>query len=251
MTPDRRSDEAEGLGPYLELAREIRREIERFTSDDSALADSLSAALDAIPRRERERLAQATFDRLSPEHQWQVIERVFDDAEVRAALKGRRDRHVTEAQAAENRRAVVAAAVLADRLDLLELPAGVTLTLGLFRSSDVRGAIGRGQHSDVCARSLELRSTETPGAFRVIDDVFNPRGGLFVSAEYDRELWAAERLVGHSTVRVGSLAGVTLEPALYLGGRVDVETDTTTMTGHLHLGFALVTGEMAFPGPSV
>ena len=250
MTPDRRDDEAEGLGQYLELAREIRREIERFTSDDSALADSLGSALDAIPRRERERLAQATFDRLGPDQQWQVIERVFDDAEVRALLETRRARRVAEAKAAEDRRAVVNTAVRADCLDLLTLPDGATLTLGLFRPRDVRAAIGRGQNSDVCARSLELRTTPTPGSFRVIDDVFNPRGGLFVSAEYDQALWRSERLVGHSTVRVGSLAGATLEPTLYLGGRVDVGTDGATMAGHLHLGFALIAGEVAFPGPS-
>lgn len=36
------------------------------------------------------------------------------------------------------------------------------------------------------------------------------------------------------------------EPALYRGGRVDVEVDGVARSGHLHLGFALVGDEDVF-----
>ena len=204
----RRSAEVDALTPYLDLAREIRREVERFAEDDSAEIESLSAALDAIPQRERAAVARSVFDHLAPAEQWAVLERLFGDAELRDALDDERTARLSTLRRDVERRALVDDVVSGDRLDLGRLPGGTVVSLGLFRPEDVRAAVGRGQDSDVCARLLVLRAAGDDDGFRVIDDVFNPRGGLFVTAAYDQiGLAAASSSTGHSDVRVGSLVG--------------------------------------------
>src|SRR5205809_2347903 len=69
--------------PYIGLAREVQREVDRVTADPSVSTETLSEAIDAVPRRERLNLARAIFDRLSPDRQWDIIERAFDDDELR------------------------------------------------------------------------------------------------------------------------------------------------------------------------
>ena len=249
----RRSAEVDALAPYLELAREIRREVERFAADDSAEIESLSAALDAIPQRERAAVARTVFDHLAPAEQWSVLERLFGDAELRDALDDERTARLSTLRRDVERRALVDDVVSGDRLDLGRLPGGTVVSLGLFRPEDIRAAIGRGRDSDVCARLLVLRAAGDDVGFRVIDDVFNPRGGLFVAAAYDRSVWAGEQLTGHSDVRVGSLVGgepPSLEPSVYLGARVDVQADGAIREGRLHLGFALLGDDDAFAAPS-
>jgi hypothetical protein len=101
-----------------------------------------------------------------------------------------------------------------------------------------------------------LRATTEPGAFRVGEDVFNPRRGLFVTADYDERVWSAERLAGHRLVRVGSLVdgdGTTaLQPTLYPGARVDLQTDVdgAATEGRLHLGYAVVGDQDVFADPA-
>ncbi len=235
--------------PLTDLAREIRRAVDRFVSDDAADPSSLAAALDALPRQELAAMARVAFERLEPLQQWAILERVLGErAAVDALAADQHDR------LGSLRREVAAArlvedAVHGDLLDLTALPAGTELTLGLFRPSDVRAAAGRGRLSDVCAREVVLLATSAPGTFRVVDDEFNPRGGLFVSAEYDPAVWATERLDGHSSIELGSLASGAegpLEPVLRRGARVDVVTGGRVLVGRLHLGWAAIDDLDAF-----
>lgn len=238
----------------IELAREIRREVERFVADDAADVASLSAALDAIPRREQLAMARQVFDRLEPAHQWAVLERLIGEDDLRDALGADQRSQLADLRRQANAAEVVASVVDGQRIDLSSLPADVEVVLGLFRPEDVRSAAGRGRRSDVCARELVLRAAGEPGTFRVVDDVFNPRGGLFVSAAYDHSVWAAERLPGHVTVAVGSLVdgsdGPVLEPVLYQGARVDVAVGDEVRTGRLHLGWVVVAGIEVDADPS-
>ena len=128
------------------------------------------------------------------------------------------------------------------------LPEAEELTLGLFVPDSVRVAIARGRAAAGCARELVLRTTAEPGVLRVVQDLYDPQRGFFVTAEYDKATWTAERLDGHSRIRVGSLEqqGGVLEPFLYPGGRVDVESAGRVREGRLHLGFALLGDEDLF-----
>lgn len=228
------------VAPYLDLAREIQLEVARVTADGSAGTEALEAAFEGITRRERRRAAREVFDRLPAEQQWEVLERVLDDDELAEALAGERAARV----AAAGRRAAIDRLVTGGRLDPRAVPDGERLTLGLFREAEVEAGLRLGPAAASCARRLGLVATDEPGTFRVIEDVFNPGGGYFVTADYDEATWRTQdRLVAHALVRVGALdpgGGPTLEPALHLGGRVDVETDGTARVGHLHLGWARV-----------
>jgi hypothetical protein len=242
--------EVASLAPYLDLAREIRDEVERFTVDDRAEVESLAEALDGIPTRERSRAASGVFERLSAEQQWAVLDRLFSEDELRLVLAAEHQARLAAVRRTEADRVVIAAAVADGRFDLGALREGTRVSLGLFRGADVRAALGRGAASEVCARLIVVRATATPGRLRVIDDVFNPRGALFVSAAYDESVWASERLPGHATVRLGSIgadgSASVLEPAVYLGARVDAEVDGELVEGRLQLGFALVGETDAF-----
>lgn len=252
--PERAGAELEAVRPYLGLARAIRDEVERFTNDDAALAESFVLALDALPRRERDRVALEVFDRLPTEAQWSVLERAFDDEDLRRALADRRDALLRAAEHRAGLAALVARARAGGRLDLRTIAADEALAIGLFRPVDAAGAVVRGQDSAVCARRLDLRATDEPGRFRVVHDRFNPRGGLFVGADYDETVWRAERCAGHSLIRLGSLTddgtGAVLEPVVYAGARVDIESGGTPRIGLLHLGFAVVGGLDVFADPS-
>jgi hypothetical protein len=226
--------------------------VARVAGDDSADAASLVEAIEAVPTRERERITRAVFDRLPPERQWAILERAFGDAEVRTHLEQERSDRLAAIRRAAADLSVASAARAERRLDLESLPAGLELTLGLFRAADVRAALARGDASDVCARRVVLRTTDRPGWLHVIEDVFNPRRGLFVTAEYDETVWHLERLESHDLVRVGSIdpratdGPGTLEPVLYPGARVDVEVGGEAREGRLHLGFVLVGSEDTF-----
>ena len=230
---------------YLELAQEIQREVARVASDDSAGPDALDEIFEGITRRERERLARAAFERLDAAQQWAVLERVFGDAVIADALSAERSLALALAQRRERQSRAAATARSADRLDTLAVPVDEQLTLGLFREPEVRAAIGRGPQATTCARRVVLKATADPGWFHVIEDVFNPEGGYFVTAEYDEETWrTADRLPASARVRPGSITSSgderVLEPVLHLGGRVDVEIDGDSRDGRLHLGYALL-----------
>lgn len=253
--PDDRDPPFATSARELALAREIHREVERFVTDDSADVASLVAALDAIPRQERLAMARAVFDRLEPMQQWAVLERLLgDDGLLESLGAGQRRRLATlrhDAAIAD----LVARAVDGSRVDLGDLPDGTEVVLGLFRPDDVRVAADRGSRSDVCARQIVLRAAGGTGTFRVVDDEFNPRGGLFVGAGYDRAAWIDERLAVHSTVRVGSIVdgpgGPELEPAVYRSSRVDVgvgpgSSDAGLRPGRLRLGWASIGGVEVF-----
>ena len=253
----RRLAELDDLEPYLDLAREIRREVERLAADDAAGADSIEAAIDRFPRDERERVARSVFDRLPATSQWAVIERVFDDAEIRRYLttehEALRDRVLRTAE-----HHALALRFRADgALDTTELPAGTPLTLGLFREPDVAAAVRRGSASSACARRLVLRAEGAAGALRVVEDVFDPNRAYFVTGDYDERTWQIERLESHARVWVGSLApdapgpddgGDPFTPVLVPGARVDVRTDSGNSRGHLHLGFAMLADDDVFAG---
>lgn len=242
----RRQDELAGSdtrgedAQYLDLAREIQREVTRVAADDSSGPEALDAVFDGITQRERQRVLRATFDRLPVADQWAVLERVFADDELAEALAGARAARVEAAR----RRSLATTLVHGDHLDTLAVPAGERVVLGLFREADVRAGITRGPAAANCVRRLGLEATADAGAFQVIEDVFNPNGGYFVTPQYDEAFWRGhDRLPAHGLVRPGSVVatgdGPVLEPVLHLGGRVDVETDGELREGHLHLGFAL------------
>jgi len=238
------------------LARQIRGAVDRFVADDAADPAALAAALDALPRQELATVARAVFDRLSAVQQWAVLERVLGDAALVDALaaeqRGRLVGLRAKVQSAQAVAAAVGAAVRQGTLELTALPAGVEVRLGLFRASDVGLAEGLGRRSDVCARELTLLATSSAGRFQVLRDEFNPRGGLFVSGEYDLAVWESERLDSNGIVELGSLRGNdsnALDPVLRRGARVDVAQNGVACAGRLHLGWAVIDGVDAFSSP--
>ena len=88
---------ADDLEPYLALAREIRRDVERIVADDDAAFASVAEVIDRYPTAERERVVRAVFDRLEPTDQWEILARTFDDAELRRFLA---DEHAAATQRA-------------------------------------------------------------------------------------------------------------------------------------------------------
>jgi hypothetical protein len=246
---------SEGDEPIVGLAREIRRHAERFVNDDAGDPEEFARAIAELPEHERQRIVLDTFKRLAPDAQWAILEHTFGDAQIGAYLAGERDSRLAELERTSARRQIVTAARSAARLDTTAVPAGEQLTIGLFRESQVRAAIARGSRAESCARQVVLRH-HSPGVYRVVEDVFNPRRGLFVTAEYDHRTWEAERLAPHALIRVGSVvpavevagaatgtgseAGLGFEPVLYPGGRFDVELGDGVRLGSLHVGFVLV-----------
>lgn len=246
---DRPAAGADGPEPLRDLAAEIRRAVDRFVADDAADPSSLSAALDGLGRQELAAMARSAFDRLEPLQQWAILERALGEAGAVDALSAEQRGRLGALRRRMAAEAVVDGAVVGDTLDLRALPEGTELRIGLFRPGDLRSAAGRGADSEVCAREVLLRSGPEPGELRVVDDEFNPRGGLFVSADYDRDVWESERLDSHSTVSLGWLGGpdaASLQPQLRRGARVDSVADGRVVRGRLHLGWAVVDGVDAF-----
>jgi hypothetical protein len=243
--------ELEEARPFLDLAREIGEAVRRAAADGAAGPETLVEAIDAIPRRERDRLALAVFDRLPADAQWSILERVYGDEAIRDLLEAEHERCRARALRSAATRQLVNRARAESRFDTREAPAGATVTLGLFREPDVRVATGRGRRSTACARRVVLRAIDPGGRFMVIEDVFNPDGGYFVTAQYDEDTWRInDRLPAHAVTRVGSIveagAGPSFEPVLYLGGRVDLERDGRTIVGRLHLGYMMIGEEDVF-----
>ena len=243
----RRSTEAEKFRaeleesrPYLGLAREIHDEVQRIAADPASGVELLGEAFDRWPREARLRAAQRVFDELPAERRWEILAELFDEAELRAALESERDDQVVEARRVLRRAALASTVRDRQALDTRDVPADEELTLGLFREVDVRAVLTQGASSTACARRLVLRITGDDGTMRVIEDVFNPSRGLFVTADYDQQVWSDERLAPHSLIRIGSLNGSTFVPVVYPGGRVDVESAGGLTRGRLHAGYATV-----------
>ena len=227
-------------------------DVDRYLADDADDLDSLAQAIGSIPERERAAIARSVFERLPSEQQWSVLDRAFSDEEMRRYLAEEHAERLAALRRSSETLGFARAAAESGRLDVTDLPPGMTLTIGLFRPVDVGAALERGASSAVCARRVELRASDDPGRLRVIDDQFNPGRALFVTAEYDDAVWRSERLASHSTVRVGSSSDGdgTFEPVLYLGARVDTEVGGELRRGRLHLGYALVGDRDVFGGRS-
>ena len=261
--------ELEESRPYLGLACEIHDEIQRIVDDPASGVELVSEAIDRWPREARLRAAERAFEALSPERQWEILAELFDDDELRAALNDDRGRRLLEARRQLERSAVVHAVRDRQALDTREVAADEELSLGLFREVDVRSALAKGATSTTCARRLVLRATGVDGELLVLEDVFNPARGLFVTAEYDERTWLGERLAPHSLVRVGSIHEVPVprasdvqprfgtagapapspaasstapvfHPIVYPGGRLDIEMAGAPRRGHLHAGYASI-----------
>lgn len=244
------NDDDEDLRPYVELAREIKREVDALAAEVDVDGDRLDELISAVPQRERAKVLQAVFDRLDPERQWAVVERVFGDDEVAAYLAEERADRLAAIERSAATRPIVRRARAEQRLDVREVPAGHQLELGLFRPADVRAGISRGRRSDTCARMLVARTTAEPGVVRVLDDVFNPRGGLFVTGDYDESVWRRDALASHAAVRFGSIiegpGEPSLEPMLYPGARLDVADGDDLVAGRLPLGFVVLDDQDLF-----
>jgi hypothetical protein len=230
--------------PFIELAREIQAEVARIAADPSAHGDLLVELLERIPQAERMKLAHAIFDELPTERQWAIIEQVYGDEEISAYLEAERSVRLAEARTDGQRLDMARKARDERHLDTRDVTRDEVLTLGLFREHDVGAAVSRGHVSSTCARRLVLVS-KGEGTFQVMQDVFNPSGGYFVTAEYSEDTWRSEdRLPGHAVVRVGSIieskAGQSFDPVVHLGGRVDFEVGDRPVRGRLHLGFAML-----------
>lgn len=226
--------------PFLELARQLQTEAQRWAADPDAGAESLGEAFDRLARDARHREAEATFRQLPPEQQWAVLERLFGDDELRQALDQERARHLSLARASLRRAAVLHAVATRHVLDTRLVPAGEQLSLGLFRETDVQAALRRGSSSTTCARRVVLQATGATGDLHVVEDVFNPSKGLFVTSDYDESTWAAERLEAHASVRIGAASDAGFEPLVYPGGRFDIEVAGVVHVGRLHAGWALL-----------
>ena len=238
-------DVTEADEPVLRLAREIRTRAEQLVADDLGDPETFAQLISALPERERERMLLDAFQRLSPDTQWAIIEHAFGDDEIRAYLRSQRDVRLAQVTRGAARTAVVLAARLAGRLDTSTVELGDELTVGLFRESQARAAVARGRHAANCARRLVLVH-EGDATYRVVEDVFNPYSGYFVTREYDHQTWETERLEPHALVKVGSATTggtATFEPLLFEGGRFDVQVADTNRVGTLHVGFLLV-GDM-------
>ena len=236
----------------LQLAEEITAHIHRVAADPSADLDLLDALIEGISADKRMELARSIFEQLSPEQQWAVLERVYDDEEMRSYLEAQRASMRDVAQGQVGQQGLARRARHERRLDTRDVESGTELTLGLFREHDVRAALARGHGSSTCARRLVLRALGD-GRFQVIADTFNPNGGYFVTADYSADTWRdQDRLNPHAVVRVGSIAAdhpkPAFEPILYPGGRVDVELRGEASPGRLHLGFAMLS-ELDIFGP--
>lgn len=252
MPRARRSAEVERSGdePFVGLARQLHDEVARIAADPQAGVEAIVEVFDQLPRQARREAAESTFRRLPPERQWEVLERLFGDDELREALEAQRARELERAREVGRRAALVEVLIARQVVDTRLLPDGEHLTLGLFREEDVRLAVPRGRSSSTCARRLVLRATADPGVLQVLEDVFNPAGGLFVTPDYDQQIWRNERLEPHGIVRVGSLRAdgpdQHLDPVVHPGGRVDVEIDGTPRPGRLHAGYATVGDDELF-----
>jgi hypothetical protein len=240
---ERLRSELEQSRPYLGLAREIQDEVERAVADPDTDLDDLAEALDQWPRDARLAAVTSAFRQLPPLEQWEILARLFDDDELRAALGVDHDRRLADARRTLNGAALSARVRERRALDTCAIAPGEDLALGLFREVDVRAAVAHGSASTSAARRLVLRATDEPGRLLVLEDVFNPARGLFVTPDYDEDTWRDERLSPHAVVRVGAAPegdGVAFEPVVYPGGRLDVETADGIRRGRLHTGYATV-----------
>lgn len=240
----------EVLTPYLDLARELKAEIDRITADPDADLGEVSRAIDDLPRQARAEMAGRVFAALTPEAQWSVLEHVFGDAELRDYLEAEREARLVVARRAGAVAPVLVQARSERRLDLTRLPDGHEVVVGLFRPVDVRAALALGSVSTSCARALTVRTTDDPGIVRVVDDRFNPRNGLFVTAEYDDRRFREEELPSHVLVRLGAADPDTgtLVPVLTAGARLDVERAGEVRPGRLSVGFVTVDDADLFTG---
>jgi hypothetical protein len=237
--------EIEEAQPFLELAREIRREVALVAADTPLQADTLAELIDRIPHQERLAVARAIFAKLPADQQWAIIERVYGDEEITSYLGAEREALLASVRRNAGRAAIAHQARADQRLDTRAVPDDDVLTIGLFREPDVRAAIHRGRAASTCARRVVLRHVGGPGTFAAVEDVFNPTGGFFVTAQYDERTWRShDRLPPHAVVRVGTITtgkdGSSFEPVMYLGGRVDFETVDGLKQGRLHAGFAMM-----------
>jgi hypothetical protein len=233
---------SEATGALVELAREIQAEVAQVGADIGG-GDALVEALEAVPRRELAKIARQVFDRLPVDRQWAVIEKVFDDDEMRSALADVRQERLARLERRRFARSLVGQGAQMAQVDLRRLRTGSPVTVGLCTERDAGDAVARGHLYASCARRIDALH-ETDGLLRVVRDLFNPLGGYFVTRSYDEAAWSKERLSAHALVRIGSVTQSPRRPAfapvLYAGGRADFEVDGRLVAGRLHVGYLMV-----------
>ena len=211
---DERAAGADREAQHLALAGEIDAEVQRTAGDPDADLDDLARALDEWPADLRAAAVVDPFRQLPAAQRWDILAGLFDDDDLRVALVAEHERATADAARAQRVAGLLAGVGETGVLDTSDVPRGGELTVGLFRAMDVRTALPVGPSSALCARRLALRATDDDGRLVVVDDVFNPGRGLFVTPEYDEAVWRDERL--------------------------DIESAGVVRRGRLHAGYATI-----------
>ena len=198
--------ELDEIRPYLDVAREIHHEVARLAADPDASAEMIADVFERLPRQARIDAVAAAFGR--PVRRPAV-------GHPQSSLRRRRPARRPRAGATRPHRRQPAAmrdGLPSSRASSLATPSTrvrwrrtSSSRSASFREVDVQSALAQGRSSSTCARRLVLRGTDDAGVLLVVEDVFNPARGLFVTADYDERTWRDERLSAHALVRLGSI----------------------------------------------
>ena len=86
---------------------EIHHEVARLAADPDASAEMIADVFERLPRQARMDAVAAAFGGLSAAQQWNILSRLFDDEELRAALEQERRGRIDAARRDGRRAALV------------------------------------------------------------------------------------------------------------------------------------------------
>ena len=178
------------------------------------------------PREARHAAVTAAFRELPAGERWEILARLFDDDELRAAL----------AVEHEARAVVRAGSPLRRAFDTRLLPAGEELVVGLFREVDVRAALARGSASTSSPAGSCCGPPTSPGGCSSSRTCSTRRVACSsrpttTSRRGARSAWP--RTPPSPSARPPAAGR---QPVIYPGGRLDIETADGIRIGRLHIG---------------